>query len=144
MNILVTGSLGTVGTPLIRKLLDSDLCSNVIGIDNRHALGTIRCDITNFRSLDKLFKENEIDLVYHLAAEFGRKNGEEYYEDLWATNVIGTRHIIELCLKYNCKLIFASSYEVYGNFAAPQRETDTDGFAPIFNNDYAITKYVNE
>lgn len=141
MNILVTGCLGTIGAPLVRKLIDK---ANVISIDNRHALGTIRCDITNFRKLERIFEETVPDVVYHLAAEFGRKNGEEYYEDLWNTNVIGTRHIIELCLQFKSKLIFTSSSEVYGNFAIPQRETDTNGFAPDFNNDYAITKYVNE
>ena len=34
------------------------------------------------------------DFVYHLAAEYGRWNGESYYENLWQTNNIGTKHIL--------------------------------------------------
>ncbi|NQE04657.1 hypothetical protein C5S32_02190 [ANME-1 cluster archaeon GoMg1] len=36
----------------------------------------------------------KLDSVYHLAAEYGRWNGEDYYENLWAINAIGTKHII--------------------------------------------------
>ena len=52
----------------------------------------IRADMASFRQLERVFEE-KYDYVYHLAAEFGRMNGEEYYETLWETNVIGTRSV---------------------------------------------------
>ena len=36
-------------------------------------------------------KGRKFDSVYHLAAEFGRWNGEDYYENLWCSNVVGRR-----------------------------------------------------
>ena len=33
------------------------------------------------------------DFVYHLAAEYGRWNGEAYYENLWQTNNVGMKHV---------------------------------------------------
>jgi nucleoside-diphosphate-sugar epimerase len=36
------------------------------------------------------------DLVYHCAAEFGRWNGEDFYEQLWRTNAVGTKNVIRL------------------------------------------------
>ena len=44
----------------------------------------------------------------HLAAEFGGINGEEYYDTLWQTNVMGTRNVLELQRKKGFRLIFAS------------------------------------
>ena len=44
----------------------------------------------NYRQLERVFEKQKIDYVYHLAAEYGRWNGEDYYENLWATNAIGT------------------------------------------------------
>jgi hypothetical protein len=35
--------------------------------------------------VEKLFDHREHDYVYHLAAEYGRWNGEDYYENLWVT-----------------------------------------------------------
>ena len=86
-----------------------------------------------------------VDFVYHLAAEFGRINGEEYYETLWQTNVIGTRNILELQRRHGFKLIFASSSEIYGD----RHEEILHEAIPlqrsiIQHNDYATTKWVNE
>ena len=52
--------------------------------------------------------------MYHLAAEFGRINGEEHYEQVWRTNAIGTRNVLELQRERGFRHIFASSSEVYG------------------------------
>ena len=38
----------------------------------------------------------DFEYVYNLAAEFGRKNGEDYYEQLWETNAIGLKNVLKL------------------------------------------------
>jgi dTDP-glucose 4,6-dehydratase len=100
--------------------------------------------VSLFRQIERVF-DQPYDYVYHLAAEFGRLNGEEYFETLWQTNVIGTRNILELQRRHGFKLIFASSSEIYGDY---HREIMTED-APlqesiIQQNDYATTKWVNE
>ena len=46
----------------------------------------------NYRQLEREFDQfGPFDYIYHLAAEFGRWNGEAYYENLLESNVIGTK-----------------------------------------------------
>lgn len=113
---------------------------------NRHPQH-IRSDVGEYRQIERVIKETNPDYVYHLAAEFGRVNGDEYYEQNWRTNVIGTRNILETQVDHGFCLIFASSSEVYGEHPADMiREEDViEGApAPRLTNDYAISKWVNE
>jgi len=106
----------------------------------------IRADIQHYRQLEQMLdRVGQVDYVYHLAAEFGRINGEEYYDTLWPTNVVGTRNILELQLKRGFKLIFASSSEIYGDIHAEILHEDVPLQQSIIqHNDYATTKWVNE
>ncbi|HJU37622.1 MAG TPA: NAD(P)-dependent oxidoreductase [Gaiellaceae bacterium] len=143
--ILVTGSLGTLGRPLVRELKARG--HDVWQCDVPHAGEEqyIRADISSYRQLEKVFRAEEYDYVYHLAAEFGRLNGEEYYETLWQTNVIGTRNVLELQREHEFKLIFASSSEIYGDrHEAVLHEDIPLQQSIIQQNDYAVTKWVNE
>jgi dTDP-glucose 4,6-dehydratase len=82
--------------------------------------------------------------VYHAAAEFGRNNGEDHYENMWRTNVIGTKNILGLQERYRFRMIFFSSSEVYGDYRGVMTE-DVMERCPIRQmNDYAISKWVNE
>ena len=38
----------------------------------------VRADVRNYRQMEKLFAGDAFDYVYHLAAEYGRWNGEAY------------------------------------------------------------------
>ncbi len=149
MRILITGSEGTLGRPLVKELERRG--HKVYRLDLQHGIGDnyYRCDIANYRQLEQLFLNHSVtgqfDYVYHLAAEFGRINGEVYYDTLWQTNVIGTRNILELQRIYNFKLIFASSSEVYGEQSNEVLYEDMMEKQPVFqHNDYAISKWVNE
>lgn len=71
------------------------------------------------------------DYVYHLAAEYGRWNGEDYYENLWTTNVIGTKNILRLQEKYRFRQIFFSSCEVYGDYDGIMTEDVMDKIPPL-------------
>ena len=112
-NVFLTGFLPSLSNTLKasgHQVIVSDLLSS--NLDN-----SIRCDVSNYRQLESLFHKIEnIDFVYHLAAEYGRWNGEDYYENLWQTNVIGLKNIIRLQEQLKFKMIFFSSAEVYGDF----------------------------
>ena len=145
MKILVTGSKGTLGVPLVKELTKRG--HEVWGSDLQHQRDDnfIRADVANYRQLERVFEANQYDYVYHLAAEFGRINGEEYYDTLWETNAIGTRNILELQKKKGFRLIFSSSSEIYGD----KHEGVLSEYMPlnqsiIQQNDYAVTKWVNE
>jgi len=142
--ILVTGSKGTLGQPLVRELEKRD--HEVWQTDLQHHLDDryIRADVSNYRQLERAF-EQKYDYVYHLAAEFGRINGEEYYDTLWQTNAIGTRNILELQRQKGFRLIYASSSEIYGEIDAEILTEDLPLHNSIIHlNDYAVTKWVNE
>ena len=142
--ILVTGALGAVGSPLWERLRANG--HDVRGCDIRHSdrPDYDRCDVAEYRQLERLFDEQPFDYVYHAAAEFGRNNGEAYYEDLWRTNAIGTKHLLRLQEERRFRMVFFSSSEVYGDWPDVMSE-DVLEIHPVRQmNDYAITKWVNE
>jgi dTDP-glucose 4,6-dehydratase len=144
--ILVTGCRGTLGAPLVAELRRRG--HDVWGCDLQHAADEqfIRADIQHYRQLEQMLdRVGDVEYVYHLAAEFGRINGEEYYDTLWATNVIGTRNILELQRRRGFRLIFASSSEIYGDLHADILHENVPLQQSIIqHNDYATTKWVNE
>lgn len=144
LKILVTGGLGAVGAPLSQKLRDEGHEVWVADLAHSEGPNYIRCNVSEYRELENIFEKLDFDFVYHLAAEFGRWNGEDYYERLWKANAIGTKNILRFQEKKKFKLIFTSSSEVYGDWT---EEMDEDVMVehPIRQmNDYAISKWVNE
>ncbi len=145
--ILVTGGSGFIGTNLVNDLRSRG--HEVVAADLLHNEQDdyTRADVRNYRQLEKLFDDGAFDYVYHLAAEYGRWNGEGYYENLWETNVIGTKNMIRLQEKLKFRMIFFSSAEVYGDYTGVMSE-DVMVNNPIKDtyqmNDYAITKWAGE
>lgn len=144
MNILVTGGKGVVGTGLVKYLESQGHEVWVCDLKHSHEERYIRCDVGKYRQLLEVFEQRNYDLVYHLAAEFGRWNGEDYYEDLWVTNCIGTKNMLRLQEKLGFKMVFASSSEVYGDYDGLMKEEVMDKTEIRQLNDYAISKWVNE
>ncbi|MDI6644117.1 MAG: NAD(P)-dependent oxidoreductase [Methanobacteriaceae archaeon] len=145
--IMVTGGSGFIGTNLVNELESRG--HEVLAVDLLHndRDNYIRADVKNYRQVERLFDNDKFDYVYHLAAEYGRWNGEDYYENLWQTNVIGTKHMIRLQEKLGFRMIFFSSAEVYGDYTGIMSE-DVMVNNPIKDtyqmNDYAITKWAGE
>ncbi|PWR71765.1 NAD-dependent epimerase/dehydratase family protein [Methanospirillum stamsii] len=145
--ILVTGGSGFIGTNLVNELTSRG--HEVIAADilNNDRDNYVRADVKNYRQIERVFEKEKFDYVYHLAAEYGRWNGEDYYENLWQTNVVGTKHMLRLQEKLKFRMIFYSSAEVYGDYAGVMTE-DVMEKNPIKDtyqmNDYAITKWAGE
>ncbi|MBI1760337.1 MAG: NAD(P)-dependent oxidoreductase [Acidobacteria bacterium] len=155
--ILVTGGLGTVGAGLIKELRSRG--HHVVSCDTRHDADEIgftlgsdlaaplyaRCDIGEFRQIERVIEVlGPFDYVYNCAAEFGRWNGEDFYETLWQTNAIGAKNIIRLQERLGFRLIHFSSSEVYGDWPNLMVESVMDDHEIKQMNDYAMTKWVNE
>ena len=153
--ILVTGGLGAVGTFLVRELRQRG--HQVFVADHKHARDQnyARCDVGEFRQVERLWtgggweqgslsQPHSFDLVYHLAAEFGRWNGEDYYEAVWRTNAVGTKNIIRMQEREGFKAVYFSSSEVYGDYDGVMSEEVLDRVEVKQMNDYAMSKWVNE
>ena len=144
MKILVTGGLGFVGGHLIRELRRRDHDVWFSGVAHQADAKYLRCDVSEYRQLAQIFEKHRFDCVYHLAAEFGRWNGEDFYETLWKSNAIGNKHMIRLQEKYRHRMIFFSSSEVYGDWDGVMSEDVMDKHEIRQLNDYAISKWVGE
>ena len=144
MNILITGGLGAIGAPLGAELRQRGHTVWVCDLPQAPGPHYVRCDVADFRQVQRVMDTVEPEFVYHLAAEFGRKNGEDHYEKVWRTNAIGTKNLLRLQEQRNFRMCFSSSSEVYGDWDDSMSE-DVPERHPIRQlNDYAISKWVNE
>ena len=157
---LITGGAGFIGSSLADSLLKDN--NKIVVIDNfcdfydpaikeKNILEALknsnyklyRGDIRDKELLTKIFLENKIDCVIHLAAMAGVRPSLEnpiLYQDV---NCMGTQNILEV-MKENkvLNLVMASSSSVYGNNkVVPFKETDIVDYAI---SPYAATKKANE
>ena len=157
MRILVTGSKGVIGQKLVKELMERG--HKVLGVDLLHYPGEAgyiqkmshedwtysRCDIGEYRQIERVILEaGPFSLVFNCAAEFGRWNGEDYYEQMWKSNLIGLKNLIRLQEKHYFKLVHFSSSEVYGDYQDVMKEEVMDEHVIYQMNDYAISKRANE
>ena len=143
-NVLVIGGTGFIGTNLTDELRErghSVWTADVsFAADERH----YRADIGEYRQVAEVFEERDFDYVYNAAAEYGRWNGEDHYENLWRTNAVGTKNILRLQAEEGFRLIQFSSAEVYGDRSGNLTEDLTERKSIHLLNDYAMSKQVNE
>ena len=157
---LVTGGAGFIGSSLTERLLNEG--NRVIGIDNfcefynpaikennvKDFLSNpnyklYRIDIRSKEDILKIFSENKIDVVVHLAAMAGVRPSIENTVLYQEVNCMGTQNILEAMKENNMsKLVMASSSSVYGNCKqVPFSESMVVDFAI---SPYAATKKANE
>lgn len=140
----MTGGSGFIGSNLVCELEKRGhevwICDLLhSGRDN-----FLRCDVGKYRQVEHVFEQHSFDVVYHAAAEYGRWNGEDYYENLWTTNAIGTKNMVRLQEKKHFRMIFFGSAEVYGDYEGVMTEDVMDKVPIKQMNDYAVSKWVNE
>jgi dTDP-glucose 4,6-dehydratase len=143
-DILVLGGTGFIGSNLVIEMEKRGYNVWVSDLLNSERTNYTRCDIGKYRQVERLFEAHDFDYVYLAAAEYGRWNGEDYYENLWMTNAVGTKNVIRMQEKKKFRMIFFGSAEVYGDYDGVMSE-DVMEKVPIKQmNDYAMTKWVNE
>lgn len=160
MTILITGIAGFIGSNTAKKLLERG--DEVVGIDNfnsyydptlkkrrisdflgNYKIKIYRLDIADKNELKRVFEENKIDKICHLAAQAGVRYSLENPDAYLQSNITGTNNLLELVKDFSIKdFVFASSSSVYGgNKNFPFAESDNVDH-PI--SLYAATKKTNE
>jgi dTDP-glucose 4,6-dehydratase len=142
--ILVTGGMGFIGSNLVNELRGRGYAVWSLDILHGEDSNHFRADVSSYQQLKNVFHKYSFDYVFHLAAEYGRWNGEDHYENLWKTNMIGTKNILRLQEEYRFRQIFFSSCEVYGDYDGLMTEDVMDKISIKQMNDYAITKWASE
>lgn len=132
MVILITGSSGFTGEILVSKLKEGGF--ETFGIDIKPGKYTdLIHDISKPLHIDK-----KVDTIIHLAArlEHDRCSKEEYF----ATNVNGTKNLLDVAKQHNSYFIYISTTAIYGSPASPI----TEKTPTLPNGYYAITKLKGE
>lgn len=149
--ILVTGGAGFIGAYVAKELLAQG--EEVIIVDNfndyyapslkedriKFLVGDkaklYRIDICDVEKLKKVFQENKISKICHLAAQAGVRYSIENPMAYLKSNVEGTVNLLELTKDFNIKnFVYASSSSVYG-------KTDKDFFAEMDKTDNPLSMY---
>ena len=156
---LITGGAGFIGSHVVDSLIDDN---KIIVIDNFNTFYDPKLkwkniekhlnhenykleqiDIRNTEEINRIFLENKIDVIIHLAAMAGVRPSIENPVLYQEVNCIGSQNIFEAAKNSNVKnIVFASSSSVYGNNKeVPFKETDIvdNAISP-----YAATKKANE
>ncbi len=154
MNILVAGGAGFIGSHLIDRMLengDTVLCVDklIMGDKNiEHIKGHKNfifhmIELTDQAKVDQIFRDNNIDIVYHMAANSDiQKGGKDPAIDFNDT-FLTTRTLLEGMRKANVKnLFFASTSAVYGELPDVKLTELTGGLMPV--SYYGGTKLASE
>ena len=138
--VLVIGSEGNVGMPLVKHL--KSRCYRVVELDIRpgYRQNYMVADINHPVDLLPAF-DLKPDVVFFLSAMVSRVTCEQAGSLAIATNVSGTNNVVQLCRRSNSMLVFVSTSEVYGPNCEIMDESVT-ALQP--NNRYGLSKYIGE
>lgn len=148
MKVLVVGGFGFIGKRFIQrfsKKYELFVYANKNSIDNiskdflKNA--TVVEGSVEGEKLSSFIKEVKPEIVIHLAAMTGLKKCQDNPEKTFQSNVYGTFNVIKSCVDVGSKLIFASSFEVYGLTDKYER-SEEDVLNPV--NIYSLTKMLGE
>jgi len=147
MSVLVTGATGFVGQHLIHELVRKGFQVKCLvhrrPFSNKRlekAIELVTGDITDILYIRNALKD--VDIVFHLAALLGRWQSEYPDYEYYRVNFIGTKLLVEQCLKAGVNhFVYLSSTGVIGRV----KETPADEScpcSPIFP--YERSKYLAE
>jgi UDP-glucose 4-epimerase len=155
-NVLITGVAGMIGSHLLDDLLNRGY--TVIGLDDlsfgsadniahqkKHPRFTfLNANVLDFETLKKAASGTQT--IIHLAALKKISEKEEAYPTL-SVNATGTENVLKVARELGCKVVFASTSDVYGMSPDLPLNEDGDlliGPSMIKRWSYAVSKLYGE
>jgi dTDP-4-dehydrorhamnose reductase len=134
--VLITGVSGFIGSELANHLNKN---FEIIGIDIQKPLSKkikfYKGSITNESLLERIFKENKIDIIIHSAAEKSLKNCENNKKLVYKTNYLSTKKLYEFSKINDSKFIFISSDIVFngikGNYSEDEKPSPINQYGRL-------------
>lgn len=141
---MVTGVSGYLGSHLSKKLREEGHL--VIGVDKQEPKYPFlnrfyRADILDFNSLEEIFRNHEIEVVFHLAGLIEVGESWKHPTQFWENNVGGTVRVLAAMKRHGCEnIIFSSTAGLYIDSSIPIEENEII----VNNNPYANSKHACE
>jgi len=145
---LVTGAAGFLGSHVAEHCIQQGF--DVVGLDDLSGgsranvpLGVtfVEGSITDVELVKKLFRENDFDYIFHLAAYAAEGLSHFIRRYNYENNLVGSVNLINESVIANVKcFVFTSSIAVYGEGQTPMSESMT----PVPEDPYGISKYAVE
>lgn len=147
--VLVTGSLGQIGSELVFRLRQDNGMDSVIATDIRTIEGSPVCeegifetlDVTDYDKFLELAKKYEVDTVIHLAALLSA-TAEARPAFAWNLNMTGLMNGLEVARELNTKFFAPSSIAAYGPNSQADNTPQDDLMRPTTM--YGVTKVAGE
>jgi len=144
--ILISGANGSVGSYLVRHLVESGESVRAMTHYNTHNLDgikgieVVKADI---RFADEVYDAiKDCNKVYHLAALIHVDQSRRIPRLFYETNVKGTMNVLEAARREGADILQMSSCEVLGNI--PSGKADEDWPVKQPRSPYAASKYAAE
>ena len=158
-NVLITGGAGFIGSHVVKFFVKNYPNYNIINIDNLTYAGNlnnlkeiedqsnykfIKQDICNFSDIKKIFIQEKIDSVIHLAAESHVDRSISDPFSFAKTNVLGTLSLLQASKIYwkddfkNKLFYHVSTDEVYGTLGKEGLFTEKTPYDP--HSPYSASK----
>lgn len=128
MKVVVTGALGFVGSNLVDLLVSEG--HEVHGIDNLSSLSSTIANTNpgaNYNignCVEPTVWPDEIDIIFHLAADARIQPSFENPFGTYENNVIGLAYAADVAMRNNAKLVFSStSSSLHGDYVSPYTQS---------------------
>lgn len=155
--ILITGTLGFIGSNFIRKVVNEYPEFTWIGVDkavydyclqnqfNHSNYKFYLADIANEHFMDRVFQIEKPNIVINMAAESFVCSSIENPNPFIYSNVMGTQTLINMSIKYGIeKFLQISTDEVYGSHSSKEDASWTENSLSKPRNPYAASKFASE
>ncbi|PUA27583.1 MAG: dTDP-glucose 4,6-dehydratase [Cellvibrio sp. 79] len=163
MKILITGGAGFIGSAVVRHIINNT-ADSIVNLDKLTYAGSLESvadvadsdryvfeciDICHRDQLDRVFQEQQPDVVMHLAAESHVDRSIDNPATFIETNIVGTYTLLEAARHYwkalsnerkaNFRFHHISTDEVYGDLEGPEGLfTENTPYAP--SSPYSASK----